>query len=139
MSARLVSAAQTTRLVASGAVVVLALRFAIVAWGASGPTPAPAGSAGAAPDGSGRQGQPPTVSLTGSARAGGLSRSTRLSVLVAPDRAKVRVDGAERGSTPFFGDVTCLTGATVVIEVEAPGGKTQRFERTCSAEPMKVE
>ncbi len=136
MSARLVAFASTARLFAAGAVMVLALRIAIVTWGADG-TPPPPDAPRAGPPSSSAGGPPDP--LGGGQPRLGPERSTRLSVLVGPDRSKVRVDGVEKGATPFFGDIRCASGATVVIEVEAPGGKAKRFERPCEAPAMKVE
>ena len=49
----------------------------------------------------------------------------------SPSGATVRVDGKERGETPFFGNVACSAGERVVIEVELTGFEVWRRELEC--------
>ena len=48
-----------------------------------------------------------------------------------PSGAKIRVDGKERGETPFFGNVECSAGDKVVIEVDLAGFEIWRRELEC--------
>lgn len=48
-----------------------------------------------------------------------------------PSGAKIRVDGQERGETPFFGNVECSAGEKVVIEVDLAGFEIWRRELEC--------
>ncbi|MCG8454771.1 MAG: PEGA domain-containing protein [Holophagales bacterium] len=45
-------------------------------------------------------------------------------VLSTPSGAEVRIDGAHRGTTPFFGNVRCKEGETVTLEVHRAGFET---------------
>lgn len=48
-----------------------------------------------------------------------------------PGGARIRVDGKERGETPFFGNVECSPGERVVIEIESTGFEIWRRELEC--------
>lgn len=48
-----------------------------------------------------------------------------------PGGARIRVDGKERGETPFFGNVECSPGERVVIEIDLTGFEIWRRELEC--------
>ncbi|MEO1369490.1 MAG: PEGA domain-containing protein [Acidobacteriota bacterium] len=75
---------------------------------------------------------PPTVATTLDAVPGlGSSRGFVAQILSEPTGASVRIDGVERGTTPFFGNVQCRAGSDVEIEVAADGYATWRRELPC--------
>lgn len=49
----------------------------------------------------------------------------------APSGARIRIDGKERGETPFLGNVECSAGEKVVIEVDLHGYDIWRRELEC--------
>ena len=51
----------------------------------------------------------------------GASRGFVMQVLSTPSGAEIRIDSQPRGTTPFFGNVTCRDGQEVAIEVIGEG------------------
>ncbi|MEO1086190.1 MAG: PEGA domain-containing protein [Acidobacteriota bacterium] len=61
----------------------------------------------------------------------GASRGFVAQILSEPTGATVRIDGVERGTTPFFGNAQCRRGNEVAIEVQAEGYATWRRKLPC--------
>ena len=69
----------------------------------------------------------------------GPSRGFVTQVLSMPAGAEVWIDGQRRGTTPFFGNVTCREGAEVTIDVVAPERRPWRRAVPCrQGQTLKV-
>lgn len=122
------------RFVLAALVLTMAIRFAVVAFSASGAPPAAAGSGiAAAPPGA--PGERPAPVASGPA---GQPIRVRISVLTGPDRADVYIDGTQRGQVPYLGDLSCLAGENVVVEIVPKKGKKLRFDRPCESGTIRV-
>ncbi|MEM1179448.1 MAG: PEGA domain-containing protein [Acidobacteriota bacterium] len=61
----------------------------------------------------------------------GSSRGFVAQILSEPSGAGVWIDGVERGTTPFFGNVQCRGDRPITIEVKGPGFQPWTRELTC--------
>lgn len=48
-----------------------------------------------------------------------------------PKGASIRIDGRDRGKTPFLGNVACSRGEKIAIEIEAQGYQPWKRELEC--------
>lgn len=51
-----------------------------------------------------------------------------------PRGATVRIEGKNRGETPFLGNVACSGGEKIRLEIEAPGYRIWKRELECRAD-----
>jgi hypothetical protein len=83
--------------------------------------------------------RPPRSKAAGAAKGGGRFRvHTLLSVKHGAQRSEVFVDGEFMGNTPFAGNVTCVRGEPVSVEIAPRNGPPIHRSVTCQSGPMEV-
>lgn len=145
MSARWKAAAGHAWSVAAVGLVVVAARFAVVAFGAASAkadaTPAPSSSQ-APPRGAERSARPldsQASASTGTPPPAGAPIRVKLMVMAGPDRSDVFADDSNVGKTPFVGDFSCRTGEKVHFRIVPPTGAPIDLDRPCAPGTIKVE
>ena len=58
---------------------------------------------------------------------------------VGPSRSEVYVNGTRRGHTPFIGEVSCVPGSAVRVEVVPPAGLPKKGSLECQPGILRFE
>jgi hypothetical protein len=58
---------------------------------------------------------------------------------VGPSRSEVYVNGTRRGHTPFIGEVSCVPGSPVRVEIVPPSGLPKKGSLECQPGTLRFE